>query len=529
LDYDVLVVGAGAGGAAAAWYLSKLGLKVACIERGRWQDTTKYPSTGLDWEYRKSTDYSYNPNIRNLPEDYSIDCSESEITLANFNGVGGSTILFSGHFLRFHPSNFKTKSLEGVGEDWPITYEELEPYYNLNDKMMSVSGLSGDPAYPPIDNMLPPIPIGRYGESIAQGFNALSWHWWPSYAAIATRARGGQNACINLGPCNTGCPQGAKSSVDITYISEAVRQGLTVYDKTTVTDILVKNGKVLGVVALRENKESITLKAKVVFLACNAVGTARLLLASKQNGYEHGLGNSHHLVGKFLMLHPLGYVEGLFDEPTDMDAGPQGCCIFSHQFYEPHHKHAFKGGYTLHVLRGGGAMQTACSGLDRQELKWGKDFLKGLKSLYNRRAVISIICEDLPEISNQVLLDNTLIDKDGLPVVKIKYQLGANTKSMMSHGITQAKTVLKKVGLKKILGFGPVPDAGWHQLGTARMGESPIHSVTSTIGEVHDVQGLFIADGSLFPTSAGVNPASTIQALALYIAEKASKKYLIGA
>lgn len=524
MDYDVLVVGAGAGGAAAAWYMTKLGLKVACIERGRWQDPNKYPSTGLDWEYRKSSDYSYNPNIRNLPEDYSIDCSDSDIAIANFNGVGGSTILFSGHFLRFHPSNFKTKTLDGVGVDWPLSYSELEPYYNLNDQMMSVSGLSGDPAYPPIDNLLPPIPIGQYGEAIAKGFNALSWHWWPSYAAIATRARGGQNPCVNLGPCNTGCPQGAKSSVDVTYIAQAVRMGLTVYDRTTVTKVFVEEGMVQGVHAIRDN-QAITLKAKVVLLACNAIGTARLLLASKQNAHEQGLGNNQGLVGKFLMLHPLGYVEGLFAQPTDADMGPQGCCIFSHQFYETHPDNPFKCGYTLHVLRGGGAIQTACGGLDRQELKWGSDFLAGLQSLYNRRAIISVICEDLPEVGNQVLLDDTRRDKDGLPIVKVKYKLGDNSKAMMSHGISQAKKVLKEAGLKSIRGFGPVPDAGWHQLGTARMGVNPRDSVTSPIGEVHDVRGLFVVDGSLFPTSAGVNPAATIQALSLYVAEHAAKNY----
>ena len=525
MNYDVVVAGAGAGGAAAAWYFTKLGLKVACLERGEWQKDHKYPTTGLDWEYRKRSDFSYDPNIRNLPADYAIDCSESEIAIANFNGVGGSTILFSGHFLRFHPSNFKSKTLDGVGKDWPISYKMLEPYYNLNDRMMSVSGLSGDPAYPPIEGMLPPVPIGLYGEKIAKAFNSLSWHWWPSYAAIATRARKGQNACINLGPCNTGCPQGAKSSVDITYMSEAVRLGLTVYENTAAIKVLVTNGKVYGVEALRGLKERTTFVSKIVILACNAIGSTRLLLSSQQEGYPSGLGNSNQLLGRQLMLHPLGYVEGLLEEPTDMDIGPQGCCIYSHEFYETPPEHTFKRGYTLHLLRGGGLMQTALSSLDRHELEWGDNFLSQLKKLHNCRAVMTVICEDLPELGNQVVLDETKIDKDGLPLVRIKYKLGDNTKKMMSDGMNEPKTVLKHTGLSKIRVFGPVPDAGWHQLGTAPMGDDPQRSVTNAVGELHDVKGLFLADGSIFPTSGGTNPASTIQALALYVADNAARQY----
>lgn len=525
MKYDVIVVGCGAGGAAASWYLSKIGLRVACVERGKWQSTQHYPTTQLDWEYRKHSDFSYDPNIRNAPEDYTIDCTESDIRVANFNAIGGSTILFSGHFPRFHPSNFKTKTLDGVGEDWPISYEDLEPYYALNDKMMSVSGLSGDTAYPPIDGILPPVPIGQYGEEIAKAFNSLSWHWWPSYAAIATKARGDQAKCINLGPCNVGCPQGAKSSVDVNYVPAAMRLGLVVYSNTVVTKILSKEGHVSGLVVVRDQREKFTLSAKIIILACNAVGTARLLLSSAQSGYPNGLGNESGLVGKNLMMHPLGYAEGLFNKPIDVDVGPQGCCIYSHEFYETRQEHAFKCGYTLHVLRGGGILQSAISGLDRREINWGDSFIRQLNQVHKRRGSIAVICEDLPEMHNQVIIDKVVLDNDGLPLTKVKYRMGNNTKKMMAHGITSAKRVLKTAGLTSIKGYGPVPDAGWHLLGTARMGINPRNSVANEIGELHGVKGLFVADSSLFPTSGGVNPASTIQAVALYVADHAAQKY----
>jgi choline dehydrogenase-like flavoprotein len=138
---------------------------------------------------------------------------------------------------------------------------------------------------------------------------------------------------------------------------------------------------------------------------------------------------------------------------------------------------------------------------------------------------MTVICEDLPRLENEVYL-KTELDNDGLPKVGITYSIDQNTKKMMAHGLRSGKRVLKAAGGKKVHVAGPVQDAGWHLMGTARMGRSAIDSVTSEIGEVHGLSRLFIADGSLFTTSAGVNPASTIQALALYVASSSAQKYL---
>lgn len=520
MEYDVVVVGSGAGGSAAAWRLTKLGLRVACFERGDWQNPDNYPSTGLDWEIKKRSTFSPNPSVRNMESDYAIDTSESDISIANFNGVGGATVLFSGHFPRFHPSDFCTHTLDGVGADWPIAYSDLEPYFSVNDKVMRVSGLAGDPAYPKMAGFLPPVPIGEYGEMIAQGFNRLGWHWWPSYSAISTGSRS-ETPCLNLGPCNTGCPQGAKSSTDVTYLPDAIRSGLDVVTNSVVVKVDVSSaGKAKGIWVLDKMGKRRFIASKVVVLACNAIGTARLLLASKSDSQPEGLANSSGLVGKNLMLHPLGYAEGLFDRAVDLDKGPQGCCIYSHEFYETEEERNFKRGYTLHVLRGGGILETALDGMNRREVHWGSSFVKDVVAIHRRRGSVAVICEDLPETSNQVLLDESRIDRDGMPVTVVKYRLGENSKSMLSHGLTQARRVLKASGLKKVMAFGPVKDAGWHILGTAKMGHDSATSVVNAKGETHDVKGLFIADGSVFPTSSGVNPASTIQAVALYIADQ---------
>lgn len=525
-QFDIIIVGSGAAGAAAAWRLSEQnsGLRIACIERGDWMDPARYPSTRIDWELLKFSEFSPLPGVRKSSADYKIDDSDSDIAIANFNAVGGATILYSGHFPRFHPSDFRVRTLDGVAEDWPLSYEDLASYYDLNDQMMSVSGLAGDPAYPPIEGLLPPVPAGDIGRILGPALNRLNWHWWPSYSAIATRAARGRAPCINLGPCNTGCPQGAKSSVDVTYWPLALRNGVELLTNTVCQRVLVEDGRVSGVQICRSDGAIETLSARIVILAANAVGTARLLLNSACAGHENGLANSSGLVGKNLMLHPLGYVEASFDEQLDTDKGPQGCSIYSHEFYETDVSRGFVRGYTMHFLRGTGPVEAAKAAMDRRELKWGDGFLERFRAIYRRKLFMAIICEDLPSVSNQVSLRHDVIDTDGMPLVKVDYRLEENTRKMLGHGLSMGKTLMREAGGKKVMAYGPVRNTGWHLMGTARMGTDPDTSVVDPRGECHDVKGLHIFDGSIFVTSAGVNPASTIQALSLYLSDRLTQR-----
>ena len=145
---DVVVVGAGASGAAFTWSLAQAGINVVCLEQGGWVPTDAFPTSDYDAQVHLQTDFHPDPGIRGLPEDYPINADETPIAPLMYNAVGGSLIHWGAHFPRFHPSDFKVKTLEGVADDWPVTYEELEPYYDENDRMMGVSGLKGDPAYP---------------------------------------------------------------------------------------------------------------------------------------------------------------------------------------------------------------------------------------------------------------------------------------------------------------------------------------------------------------------------------------------
>ena len=505
--FDILIIGAGAAGAAASWNLSNSGYKVLCMEQGPILDSKSYSFFQPEWEVLKQKKFNINPNIRKLKSDYPINDKNSPISIANFNAVGGSTVLYSGHFPRFHSSDFETKTLDGIGENWPFNYKDLEPFYELNDKMMVVAGLKGDPAYPPIDNLMPPVPLGEAGEKIAKTFNKLGWHWWPSYSAIATKNYNSRK-------------KNSRSEVNITYWPKAISNGVKLKANCRVKKItLDSHGKANGVIYFNSKNKEQFQKASLVIVACSGVGTPRLLLNSANKLFPKGLANSSGLLGKNLMLHPLGYVEGKFNKFLGSFKGPEGCCLASQEFYETIKGAKHKRGYTMQVLRGSGPLETALSLRKFRNLPFGKNFHKTFSKTYGHTIPLAIICEDLPEKHNSVELDHHKKDSNGMPGIKINYKLSENSKKMLSHGITKAKELMKKAGAKSTISFGPVKHTGWHLMGTAKMGKSKKNSVVNEFGQTHDIKNLIIADSSIFVTSGGVNPISTLQAIALKITE----------
>ena len=515
---DVLIIGAGASGAAVAWSLSDTRMRIVCLEQGDWPNSARFPSTGRDWEARQMSERSFSPNQRQAAADYPISEDSSPIKIANFNGVGGGTVLYTAHFPRLHPSDFRVRSLDGVADDWPIDYETLAPFYAENDRMMGVSGLAGDPAYPPKSPPMPPLALGRSGAALAKGFNALGWHWWPSDSAIASEDYEGRGRCINLGNCIAGCAQGAKASTDITYWPAAVRAGVEVRTRCRVREITSDDdGRATGAIYYDEDGAERFQAAEVVIMACNGVGTPRILLNSKSKRFPDGLANSSGLVGKNLMFHPATLVTGVFDEEQDGHRGPHNW-LWSHQFYETDPKRDFVRGYMFEANRGAGPVLTALGGFDGGAIPVGDDHHRAFRRQFKRTTGLVILCEDLPEEHNAVTLDPELTDAHGIPAPKITYTISENSQRMTDHATARASEVLRAAGAHTVrdqfLGVG-----GWHLMGTARMGTDPSRSVVNEWGRSHDVKNLFIVDGSIFVTSGGVNPTCTIQALALYIAD----------
>jgi choline dehydrogenase-like flavoprotein len=521
---DVLIIGAGAAGAAFAWSLAETRMNIVCLEQGDWMDPARYPTTGMDWEMRALGDFGLSPNSRRRPEDYPVNDAESPIAASMFNAVGGSTVLYAAHFPRMHPSDFRAQTLDGVADDWPIDYATLEPFYAVNDRMMGVAGLAGDPAYPPKEVPLPPVPLGKLGQKIASGFDALGWHWWPSDSAIATRDYDGRAACVNLGPCIMGCAQGAKASTDVTYWPKAVRGGVTLRTRCRVREILLRpDGMADGVVYYDADGVERRQRAEIVVLACNGIGTPRLLLNSRSKEFPDGLANRSGQVGRNLMFHPYGMVVGVFGERIEGYKGPTGCGLWSQQFYETDASRGFVRGYQFEMMRGFGPMQSALMMMMRGNLPWGAGHHDAFAEQFDRIGGLLAICEDLPEEHNRVTLDPELTDSNGIPAPKIQYRLSDNSQRMLAHGVARATEVLEAAGAERVFTESPMRVAGWHLMGTARMGADPERSVVNAWGRCHDVKNLFVIDGSVFVTAAAVNPTCTIQALALYVADQIKK------
>ena len=512
---DVVVVGAGASGAAFTWSLAQAGINVVCLEQGGWVAEDAFPTSDADAQIPLQTDFHPDPGFRGLPADYPVNETETPIAPLMYNAVGGSLIHWGAHFPRFHPSDFRVKTLEGVAEDWPVTYEELEPYYDENDRMMGVSGLMGDPAYPEKpERPCPPLSIRKSGELLAKALDKLGWHWWASDTAVSSVSYDGRDP-------DMGGFLRSFASADLNYWPAALKGGARLEIHARVREILVdESGNATGVLYYQDG-ELKEQKAKVVVLACNGIGTARLLLNSTSAIFPNGLANSSGLVGKCLMHHPVGSVLGVFDEWLGTEGGgPRGSTMLSQEFYETNPDHDFIRGYELQILSYGNApLAAALGGLMGQKVAWGEDHHDEFKRRFGHSVGIAIMSEDLPEEHNMVTLDPEMTDSDGIPAPKINYTISENTAKMLEHGVARATEIMEAAGATKVFSSTLRRNAGWHLLGTARMGEDPKTSVVDRWGRTHDVSNLFIIDGSIFTTSACVNPTPTIQALALRTAD----------
>ena len=518
---DILIVGAGASGAAVAWRLSEAGFRIVCLEQGGWQKPDEYSTAFPDWEFRAATSFSFNPNVRALPEDYPVNDAESDITPLMFNAVGGSTIHWTAHAPRFHPSDFRVRSLDGEADDWPISYADLEPYYDLNDAWMGCSGIAGDPANPPrAKRPMPPLPLGPDGERLARAFDRLGWHWWPSDSYINSIPYRGRGACNNCGPNGLGCTQRAKASTDITYWPAAIANGVELRTGARVFEIATgPDGRATGAHYFAADGTKQFQPARLVILAANGIGTARLMLLSKGARHPAGLANSSGLVGRNLMFHPCAMISGFFDDglaPTWQ--GALANILLSQEFYETDRSRGFVRGYTFQMARSTGPAVTAM-GLNLPPVGWGAAHHAEFARRFGNSTMIAALGEDLPEPHNRVELDPDLTDSHGIPAPKIFYKLSENSARQMAHAVETAGTVLREAGAHTVQTTPLLRAAGWHLMGTARMGDDPARSVVDRNGRAHDVDNLYIVDASIFVTGGALNPTPTLQAIALRIAD----------
>ncbi|CAB4932266.1 MAG: FAD-binding protein [Actinobacteria bacterium] len=517
---DVLIIGAGASGGIAAKHLAEEGLSVVILEQGNWVDQSDMPGLRPEYELLGGGPWHPNPNVRNRPEDYPINLDDSVATVGMFNGVGGSTVLYASCWCRAKPSDFRVRTLDGVADDWPLSYEELAPYYQQVEYELGISGQAENPAYPAgYVPPLPSLPINMAGRVMAQGMNKLGWHWWPGYNSIASRDHRHQKQCQRLGVCMFGCPEGAKGSSDVALIPDALAHGARLETGARVAHItLDDNGRANGAIYFKDGKEHFQ-PAKVVLIGANGIGTPRLLLMSESNRFPDGLANSSGLVGKRFMTHPFGTSVGLYEDDLEDWVGPTGEAIESMQFYETDTSRGFVRGSKWHIIpsagRPLGMINRFTMGEDgvADEPFWGDQFNSRMRSSIGHLIEWMIMPDDLPEETNFISLDRSMTDSDGLPAAKVTYVTSENTHRLVDWNLQRSLEAHEAAGATKAW-ITNRNNPSWHNLGTAKMGNDPQTSVVDRWGRSHDVPNLYIIDGSQFPTATGVNPTATISALA---------------
>ena len=264
--------------------------------------------------------------------------------------------------------------------------------------------------------------------------------------------------------------------------------------------------------------------AEVVILACNGIGTPRLLLNSASSRFPNGLANSSGLVGKNLMLHPWPQVVRLCRGTGGRRPRADDCACGARSSTRPIRRAISCAATRCSSPAAPAPVNEAITSVAAGRLPWGEDHHRVYRKLLDHRLQIGIACEDLPEEHNRVTLDPVLKDSHGIPAPRIDYTISENTRRMMEHGIARAAEILTAAGATNLYASRTVLNSPGHLLGTARMGNDPERSVVNAWGRSHDVKNLFIVDGSIWVTSGGVNPTSTIQALALYIADSMKQR-----
>jgi len=515
---DVLIIGAGPSGAVAAHTLATHGFSVLCLEQGDWVNPTDLPGSKPEFELLTRTTWSWDPNKRGRSADYPMNLDGAQAPVIMFGAVGGSSVVYGAHWQRLLPSDFRVRTLDGICDDWPIQYDDLDSYYRQVDEFLGVAGLGGDPAYPEQDFPLPPHPIGVGGVQMANGMNKLGWHWWPGTHAIPTSAFKNMAQCVRWGVCERGCPAGAKASFDLGYWPHATAAGAKLMPNARVAQITVeRRGLVDGATWFDLEGNEHRVNANAVVVAANGVGTPRLLLMSDDT-YSDGLANSSGLVGKNLMIHPNTAVTGVYDEDVESWNGPAGQLLYSLQFYETDLSRGFYRGAKWNLMPIPGVLNALELFRDLPfEERWGtKVHQLASRAGHILNWVANI--DDLPIETNRVELDPELKDTSGLPAPRIQYQLTDNTRANLEFSAERMVEAHEAAGAAKIVVDPAVWPSG-HLLGTARMGDDPRRSVVDSFGRSHDIPNLYIVDGSVMVTGGAMNPTATIAALSLRAAE----------
>ena len=549
--YDVCIVGSGAGGGMAAHTLTKAGARVALLEAGQMWDPVK-DGAMLKWPYdspRRGASTRERPfgEFDGCIGGWQID--GEPYTMApgtrfdwwRARMLGGRTNHWGRISLRFGPYDFNRKSRDGLGDDWPITYDDVKPWYDETDKLIGIFGSAENLPNEP-DGIFHPPPTPRCYERLAsQAAKKLGLTVIPSRLSIITRPHNGRAPCHYCGQCNRGCMTASNFSSTNVLIPPAQKTGrLTLIVDAMAREVTVgKDGLANGVSYIdRKTGTDKHISARIVVLAASACETARLLLNSKSSQFPNGLANSSGTVGKYLTdttgTDVSGFIPKMMDLPPHNEDGVGGMHIYM-PWWLDNSKLDFPRGYHIETYGGRGVPSAGFMGGIHRYPKGG-GYGAALKDDYRRYYGASIGFsgrgEQIPNDDCYCEIDPTVVDQYGIPVLRFHWKWTDHEYNQVKHMQETFRAIIAEMGGQV---FSPMPtkDQGYgianggsiiHELGGARMGKDPTTSVVNANCQAHDVKNLFIADGAPFVSQADKNPTWTILALSMrtsdYIAQQ---------
>jgi choline dehydrogenase-like flavoprotein len=528
---DFIVVGAGAAGGVVAKELSTAGFRVVVLEQGPWLHEKDFTHDEVDVMYRGGliNNFKKQPNtFRRTP----ADVAKIQPAVEYARMVGGGSVHFTANYWRFHPEDFHERSTLGAVpgadlRDWPITYDELEPYYTQAEWDLGISGLGGSnpfdgPRSQPYP--LPPMPVKSAGVLFERAAKKLGLHPFPAPVAVLSQPYRGRAACVHCGFCEAfGCEVGAKSSTLAALIPAAVKTGkCEIRPNSYVRKIEVgKNGRVSGAIYFDASGREVFQRAKAVVLSANGAETPRLLLMSTSAAFPQGLANSSGTVGKYLMLDNSPYGFGVFDHPLNEYKSIVVTRVL-HDFYRSDPKRGFYGGGGLDSRFDYLPAGFALDAMPKDGPQWGAEWKRGFAQYYTHMMGVLAHSSCIAVEQNSISLDDTVKDAWGLPALRMTFKPHPDDMQAMQFLAGKQREILETAGARKVW-FDPASleelTYSRHLMGTCRMGDDPKTSVVNRWNRAHDVPNLFIVDGSSLVTCGRQQPTETIQALAYRTAD----------
>ena len=549
-EYDVIIVGSGAGGGMATKILSEAGLSIALVEAGPHFDPANPDQmTQMKWPYESPRrgggttrffgDYDQAYGGWDIEGEPYSQVGDSDFKWFRSRMLGGRTNHWGRISLRFGPDDFKKKSIDGLGEDWPITYDDIKPYYDKVDKLIGVFGTKENLPNDPDGFFLPPPKPRLHELFYTKAARKSNVKVMPSRLSVLTkRINNDRGICFYCNQCARSCMAYADFSSGSVLIFPAQKSGgqIDMYVNSMVRTVTTnKEGKATGVSFInKEDKQEYKLKGKVVVLAASACSSARILLHSKSKQHPNGLGNSSDLVGKYLHDSTGGdmmaFIPELIDRKTYNEDGVGGMHVYS-PWWLDNKDLDFARGYHIEVWGGLGAPSYGTGfnvnsynkffGLNKAG-GYGNILRSDMKKYYGSTIGLSGRGESIAQKSNYCEIDPEKVDKYGVPVLRFNYKWTDNEIKQAKHMQDTFEEVIhnmnavpmwNKPGKESNYGLNK-PGQIIHEVGTTRMGNDPKTSVVNQYEQLHDVSNVFVVDAGPFVSQADKNPTWTIMALA---------------